>query len=362
MAHEPRQNRTRPARFAVYGVVIGLIAGVLLGVWGSRQDWLVPELRGTGARLNVRSVRRSDPLLAFNLDGLLVPATEIVHGGPPKDGIPALLDPSTVPLAAADFLTPDDRVVGITIGDESRAYPIRLLNYHEVVNDQLGRVPIAVVYCPLCDSVSVLDRRIDGQTLSFGVSGLLLHSNVLMYDSIHNALWTQVGCRALSGPLAGRSLSHINSWELATFGAWSDRHPEGRVVTFETGYDRNYLRSPYAQYFENDELYFPVPRDDRLPRQKVPVIGVRLGDLACAVPVEAVERSPDGRLEIPIGDRRVVLASDPGSPGIAIIESPADAQIVHTFWFAWAAFHPGTTLFSGEASTSRAPTVPARAQ
>ena len=298
MAHEPRQNRTRPARFAVYGVVIGLIAGVLLGVWGSRQDRLAPEFRGTGARLNERSVLRSDPLLAFNLDGLLVPAIEIVHGGPPKDGIPALLDPSTVPLAAADFLTPDDRVVGITIGDESRAYPIRLLNYHEVVNDQLGRVPIAVVYCPLCDSVSVLDRRIDGQTLSFGVSGLLLHSNVLMYDRTHNALWTQVGCRALSGPLA---------------------------------------------------------------RQKVPVIGVRLGDLACAVPVEAVERSPDGRLEIPIGDRRVVLASDPGSPGIAIIEAPADAQIVHTFWFAWAAFHPGTTLFDGEASTSQATTVPARA-
>ena len=342
-------------RFTAYGVLLGLFAGVPLGVRISTRDWLPPTFLVKSDLRSTRHVARvapgGDPRDAFNLDGLLEPAASIMHGGPAKDGIPSLIDPSTVAAASAGFLSAEDRIVGVTIHGEARAYPIRILNYHEIVNDQLGGVPIAVVYCPLCDSVSVVDRRIDGETLSFGVSGLLLHSNVLMYDRMHDALWTQVGCRAISGPLAGRSLTHINSWELASFGAWSDRHPNSRVVSFETGYERDYRRSPYARYFENDDLYFPVPRDDRLPRQKVPVVGVRLGDHACAVPVEAVERAPSGRLEVPIGDHWVVLASDSRTQEVAVIDSPEGAQIVHTFWFAWAAFHPDTTLLGSESTT-----------
>ncbi len=356
--HETRVARqlrdwSLPARFAVYGLSAGLITGVPLGVWLSSPQWMPAswELPG-GARRDGPAPRGRDPLRDFNLDGLLVPAEEILAGGPPKDGIPALSDPLTVTVGAVKFLEHDDRVVGVTVGGESRAYPIRLLNYHEVANDEIGGVPIAVVYCPLCDSVSVLDRRIDGQTLSFGVSGLLLHSNVLLYDRSDHALWTQLGDRALSGPYAGRSLTHVNSWELASFGAWAAQHPLGRVASFETGYGLEYRRSPYAAYFETDDLYFHVPRDDRLPRQKTPVVGVRLGGLACAVPVDAVADAPGGRLQVPIAGQRVVLASDPGASEITVVESPMGAQVAHTFWFAWAAFHPGTTLFGSEPSAT----------
>ncbi len=346
-----------PARFAVYGLSAGLITGVPLGVWLSSAQWTLPaywlQLHG-GARRDGPAPQGRDPLLDFNLDSLLVPAEDIRAGGPPKDVIPALFGPATVHVGAVGFLQHDDRVVGVTVGGESRAYPIRLLNYHEVANDEIGGIPIAVVYCPLCDSVSVLDRRIDGRTLSFGVSGLLLHSNVLLYDRSDHALWTQLGDRALSGPFAGRSLPQVNSWELASFGAWAAQHPLGRVASFETGYGLDYRQSPYARYFEDDDLYFHVPRDDRLPRQKTPVVGVRLGGRACAIPVAAVAAAPGGRLEIPIAGQRVVLASNPGASEIAIVESPMGAQIVHTFWFAWAAFHPGTTVFGSEPSATRA--------
>jgi len=358
MPHEPRRNLFAAVRFSVYGVLLGVIGGVPLGVALSSGGWLLPN-----AGLDVGGFDRTsasmapggdpvDPLDPFNLDGLVEPREHIIHGGPPKDGIPALVDPTSVPVSRAVAISPDDRVIGVAMNGEARAYPIRLLNYHEIVNDVLGGVPIAVVYCPLCDSVSVVDRRVGGDTVTFGVSGLLLHSNVLMYDRSHDALWTQLGGRAISGPFAGRALSHFNSWEIARFDAWSHRFPTGRVISLDTGHERNYERSPYAEYFENDDLYFPVPRDDRLPRRKVPVVGVQVGDRTCAVPVEAVHRAPGGRLEVPLGQQRVILEADAsGAQEIAIIDAPEGARAVHTFWFAWAAFHPNTAVYGVRPTT-----------
>jgi len=154
----------------------------------------------------------------FDLRNLTIPMDQLLHGGPPKDGIPALTEPKTVRVARADFLLPDDRIVAVTKNDESRAYPIRLLNWHEIVNDTLGGVPIAVVYCPLCDSVTVVDRRMDGAALEFGVSGMLYQSNVLMYDRTHNALWSFIrsGSHGLRRILRRRSTAsdgHIHEEE-----------------------------------------------------------------------------------------------------------------------------------------------------
>ncbi|PJA16725.1 MAG: hypothetical protein CO113_15630 [Elusimicrobia bacterium CG_4_9_14_3_um_filter_62_55] len=147
-------------------------------------------------------------LNGFDLEGSLVPAADIHRGGPPKDGIPALSDPRFVAAADAE-LSPEDRVVGVASGGVAKAYPIRILNWHEVVNDAFGARRIAVTYCPLCGTAMVFDAVAGGRRRAFGVSGLLYNSDVLLYDRESESLWSQVLKRAVSGPEKGTALTQI---------------------------------------------------------------------------------------------------------------------------------------------------------
>ena len=295
-----------------------------------------PERAGAGA--GAQTPTASDALDQFNTVDLGVSREAIVSGGPPKDAIPALTDPRTAPASRADFMNDRDRVVSVTLAGQSRAYPIKILNWHEAINDELGGVPIAVVYCPLCDSVSVMDRQLDGVTLDFGISGLLYNSNVLFFDRTDNALWSQVGMAAISGPNAGRSLRHL-PFEIVRFGAWKDQHPGSTVVDIDTGYRRRYEKNPYADYYNDQRLRFPVDPIDERMRPNVPVIGVKIGDTARAYPVSRIQQSPGGQVRDVIGGQQLVLTRDPALGRIAITQAPDDALMVHTFWFAWAAFH-----------------------
>ncbi|MBI4557092.1 MAG: DUF3179 domain-containing protein [Candidatus Hydrogenedentes bacterium] len=281
----------------------------------------------------------------FDTKNLAIPQAEIRRGGPAKDGIPAITDPRVTNAGNVHFLGPADRVAGVAVDGEARAYPIRLLNWHEVINDRLGSVPLAVIYCPLCDSVSVVDRRIDNETLEFGVSGLLLDSNVLLYDRTDNALWSQVGFEAISGPHAGHSLRHL-PFDLTTFEQWNTKHPNSTVVTFETGHRRNYRENPYGRYFDSDDLMFPAKGADdrRLPR-KEPVVGIQVGGAERAYPVRQVADAPDGRIEELVGDGRVIIEALDDGRYVRVVEVPDSALVVHTFWFAWISFHPQTTVF-----------------
>ena len=332
-----------PRRYAL-GAVILVAGAALIGTMTSRgvRAWSIPD--GKAAAL---AVQRRDTLAYatafFNTGDLVLSAEQILYGGVLKDGIPSLTDPDTTAVGDAAFLPPDARVVGVTVGDESRAYPISVLMWHEVINDELAGVPIAVVYCPLCDSVSVVERRLGDQTYMFGVSGLLRNSNVLMYDRTDDALWSQLGGQAVSGPNAGRSLRHL-PWELTTFGAWSDTHPDATVVSFDTGWDRDYTRQPYGDYFESDRLIFPIERrDDRLG-VKEQIVGVAIDTTAKAYPVAAIAQAPGGTVRDSIGGQTLVLESG-ADGGVRIVQAPQDAQVVHTFWFAWAAFYPQTEVW-----------------
>ncbi len=284
----------------------------------------------------------------FDMSDVRVPLNEIHRGGPPKDGIPALTDPDVVPVDEVDFLENDDRVLGVSFEGEARAYPIRLLNWHEAVNDRLGDTYFTAIYCPLCDSASVFDRRIDGEVFEFGISGLLYNSNVLMYDRTHDALWSQIAFKAISGPHAGRPLEHL-PWKLSTFDQWRAEHPGSTVATFKTGYRRNYERNPYEAYFQGEGLMFPAKGgdDDRLP-EKEPVVGVQADGFARAYSVAQVAAAPDGRVvdETPAG--RIVLEASSDGGSIRVVEKPEGVHTVHTFWFAWASFHPDTDLFESE--------------
>jgi hypothetical protein len=240
-------------------------------------------------------------------------------------------------------------MVVVEIAGQVRAYPIHVLNWHEAINDTLGDTPtpdtptptpIAVIYCPLCDSVSVVDRRLGGQTLEFGISGLLHNSNVLLYDRTHNALWSPVGLQAVSGPNVGKSLKHL-PWQLTSFAELKKSHPQATVVTTDTGHRRDYSRNPYASYFATDQVMFPVAHKDPRLKPKEPVVGVRVGQQVRAYPLAAIGRAPQRTIQEQIAGQRLVLKMNEAG-GVSVEQAPADAQVVHTFWFAWAAFHPQT--------------------
>jgi hypothetical protein len=303
----------------------------------------------------------------FDINNLTLSEEMILSGGPGKDGLaslrttqtkrPADNDPSLheadssapiIPISESNILPPTARVVGVTVNNESRAYPIPILNYHEAVNDELGGVPICVVFCPLCDSVTVVDRRIDGHVLEFGISGHLANSNVLLYDRKDHALWSQVKLEAISGPYAGRSLKHLNNWEITTLAKWKQSHPKSTILSTKTGNVRSYMRNPYMDYFRDDMLMFEVePQDNRMPR-KTRVIGIRLGDTTRAYVVDEI-RNRGGFIEDTIGGQPLRLEADATTNTVRIVQAPADAQVVHTFWFAWFAFHPQTQVV-GEAA------------
>jgi hypothetical protein len=281
----------------------------------------------------------------FDTSSLTVPKDDILRGGPGKDDIPALTNPNVENADKVEFLSPEDRLVGITVNGESRAYPIRLLTWHEIVNDNLGSIPVAVIYCPLCDSVSVVDRRMNGETLDFGVSGLLYNSNVLLYDRTHHALWSQVGFEAVSGPHAGNSLRHL-LFEVMAFEQWIAKYPASTVATFETNHRRDYERNPYEEYLAGDVLKFPAKgADDRRLRQKEPVVGVQIGNVERAYPLSRIAEMPNGQVEEDWGEGRVVIEALDGGRRLRIVEVPENALVVQTFWFAWNAFHPETTIF-----------------
>ncbi|RMH14268.1 MAG: DUF3179 domain-containing protein [Gammaproteobacteria bacterium] len=336
-------------------LIAGLIMSVVLMGLVVYAQWDNVVAIWGGSSHHGSNVRVTSPVLfsnLFDITNLQIDRTQIIHGGPPKDGIPSITDPETVPVSQADFMQPDDRVVGVTINGDSRAYPIKVLNYHECINDVLGGVPIAVVFCPLCDSVSVVDRRLGEKTYEFGISGFLYNSNVLLYDRTDHALWSQVGLEAVSGPNAGKSLKHYSDWTITTFERWYETFPQSSITTMNTGYygaDR-YNSQAYASYFQTDRLMFPAqPRNNGLFPNKYPVIGIRLGDQAKAYPVRDIYESHAGRVEDAFNGGRVVLEHDGVSGSVRVVEVPEGAQVVHTFWFAWYAFHPHTQVYQTDA-------------
>ncbi len=281
--------------------------------------------------------RGSSP--AFDLSNATIPVNEIQAGGPPKDGIPAISNPRTVAANQAKFLKKDDRVIGLSLQGHSRAYPISIMTQHEIVNDRVSEIPVAVTYCPLCDSAVVFDRRTPLGEREFGVSGLLYNSNVLMYDrAASESLWSQLKCEGVSGPAVGKKLSAL-PMELTTWAAWQSAHPDTDVLSIETGHKRNYRSNPYAGYFRQSELMFPVhPVSDVLPK-KERVLGIWDESSALAVPVSAFGKK-SGEVERVINGKKVVIAYDSETQTLRVASADQGLQWMNTFWFAWYAFRP----------------------
>jgi hypothetical protein len=204
---------------------------------------------------------------------------EILSGGPPKDGIPALDSPSFHRAGEVRGLDPREPVITLELdGQTPRAYPIRYLTWHEIVNDTVGQVPVAVTFCPLCNSALTFDRRVNGQELRFGVTGKLRNSDMVMYDRQTQSWWQQAEGRAIVGQLTGTELKQLPSW-MESWEMFRERNPEGLVMAQPKGYSRDYGRNPYRGY---DSSPRPFLYSGEEPPHGIPALArvVRVGERA----------------------------------------------------------------------------------
>ncbi len=279
----------------------------------------------------------------FDLSNSSIPSAEIKSGGPPKDGIPALTNPKLLPAKDAKYLIPNDRVIGLEINNEYRAYPIKILNYHEIVNDIIASEPVIVSYCPLCGSALVFSGRFGKKQLNFGVSGLLFNSDVLMYDRETNSLWSQLLMEAVTGEMKGTKVNFLPS-EQTTWKDWQMRHPETMVLSSETGHMREYSRSPYTGYEDVPTLYFPVSeRNDKI-FAKALVLGVEINEKYKAYPFAELEKA-NHPIEDTLDDVTFTISYDSKNKSAHIENSSEPLVDITMFWFAWYTFHPGTYVY-----------------
>ncbi|MEZ3165429.1 DUF3179 domain-containing protein [Halorubrum sp. RMP-47] len=309
--------------------------------------------------------------LAYEAESLV---SESLDGGVSKDGIPSVDDPIFRPIAETDP-PGNEPVFGVVRGGEAKAYPRRILSHHEIVNDEVGGEPVAVTYCPLTGMAQGFHR---GDT-TFGVSGRLVNSNLIMYDRATDSWWPQMLATGIDGPMAGETLDEFSvAW--TTAGDWATRHPDSLLMTEETGYVRRYDEDPYGSYVPLSGYYsrngtrFPALASPEAGHAKSVVVGARtetgavafdeatlrservltgtVGDGGAAVVAVAdqtlstghVYRNPDSAAVEPDGDEYRVNGED----GFAAADLPLERLLAFdAMWFAWAGFYPDTT-FVGE--------------
>jgi hypothetical protein len=250
-----------------------------------------------------------------------VPLSEFLSGGPPRDGIPPVDEPKPTSQGDADeWLSDREPVLAVEIGDPARAYPLQILVWHEIVNDTLGGRPIAVTYCPLCNSSLVFDRRVRGRTLTFGTTGNLRNSDLVMWDRQTESWWQQLTAEAVVGELTGTRLAVLPS-QLLSWADFKRLHPDGDVLSRDTGVPRDYGRNPYEGYDRphSAPFLFDGDPDDRLP-PKERVIAVLTERETLVVPFSRLARKPV--LELEAGDLPIVVFYKRG------VVSPLDAPSI----------------------------------
>jgi len=202
-----------------------------------------------------------------DFDNASVDLSEIMSGGPPRDGIPAIDSPSFVSIdEAAEWLKPNEPVIALRINDTARAYPLQILIFHEIVNDVIDGKPVAVTFCPLCNASIVFDATVAGQALDFGTTGRLRKSDLVMYDRQTETWWQQFTGIGIVGDLNGTTLKQIPS-QIVSFDVFTAEHPNGEVLSKKTGAARPYGSNPYRGYdaIDSTPFLFKDPLDPRLP-------------------------------------------------------------------------------------------------
>ncbi len=298
------------------------------------------------ALLALAAAAYADPVKnGFDLEGASIPPGEILQGGPPRDGIPAIDDPQFESAEQANWLDEDSPVIGVERWGTAKAYPILILNWHEIVNDTVAGDPVLVTFCPLCGT-GIVFAPPPGDRLDFGVSGLLYNSDVLLYDRQSESLWSQILAEAVAGPRRGETLEVLPS-QHTSWGRWREQHPDTLVLARKTGHRRDYGRNPYAGYEDSPNTFFPLANNyEGELHSKERVLGIVAGGSTKAYPFAALEANGQESFTDTVGGEQIVVRFDPAGPA-AWAETPAGEprKSMVAFWFAWYAFYPETEIF-----------------
>jgi len=270
------------------------------------------------AELKLDIFERIDPRFlqffpdAATLDAMQIRLEEITWGGVRVDGIPSLDNPKLIAAGEAEYLLEDDLVFGVEINGDARAYPLRIMGWHEMFNEVIGGVPVALAYCTLCGAGILFETQVEGRDgpFVFGSSGFLYRSNKLMFDRQTNSLWNQFTGQPVVGSLVSSGITlKIRPVAITSWAKWRAAHPETRVLSLDTGHRRDYGSGVvYQEYFASEDLMFPARVDETLFRQKSYVFGIRDVGAAKAWPLEAFEGG--AVINDAIGQRELVLIGD----------------------------------------------------
>jgi len=297
--------------------------------------------------LSCQSEAQQKVLNGFRIQKPTVPAEEIRVGNPRRDGIPAIDRAQFITAEEVDFLSPDDPVIGVEINGEAKAYPLKILTWHEIVNDSLGGRAVVITYCPLCRSAYVFDRQVGEQVLDFGVSGLLYNSNVIMYDRQTESLWSQMAEEAIDGQMREARLRQIAAATSTSWQQWLSQHPDTQVLSKNTGYRRNYERSPYGDYAQSRDIMFPMTAASDRFNPKTLVAGIEVNGRFKAYPLPELEKAGENPMQDEFAGKILIVRFDEEARSVRVTDrrsNPIPTNVL--YWFAWYAFHPDTEVFS----------------
>ena len=287
-------------------------------LWQEAHPEVVPH--ESFRKLKLEVLYSIDPQFARFLDGdkskrenMKIRLEEIAWGGVRVDGIPSLDNPQLITAAEAGYLLDDDLVFGVEINGDARAYPLRIMGWHEMFNETIGGVPVALAYCTLCGAGILFETKIEGRDkpLVFGSSGFLYRSNKLMFDRETDSLWNQFTGKPVSGPLVDSGIElKIRPVAISSWRRWKERHPGTKVLSLETGHNRDYGSGVvYKAYFASPDLMVPaLVRNEENVQRKDYVFGIRDVAAAKAWPVTAFAAKPV--INDAVGGRNVVLIGD----------------------------------------------------
>ncbi|MBA3736457.1 MAG: DUF3179 domain-containing protein [Actinobacteria bacterium] len=345
--------------------LFALLVAVVLAGCGSRGSSPTPNVGAENEPLSAVELQELSAGWKTNFARHKVSLREFQSGGPGKDGIPALDRPRFLHVTEAGFLRPREPVIALTLAGRARAYPLQILVWHEIVNDVVAGVPVAVTFCPLCNTAIAFDRRVGRRTLSFGTTGNLRNSDLVMYDRQTESWWQQFGGEGVVGRYAGTRLRTLPA-RIVAWRSFRSQYPDGVVLSRETGYSRRYGENPYVGYDDvSSPPFFPThnAKDERLP-PKERVVFIERGDAAVAIPFSILAKRR--RVDVTVAGHRfevrwqggVSSALDTGAiasgrdVGAAqVFERGRPTTFAEPFWFAVAAFRPNVEIVGRSSGT-----------
>ena len=272
----------------------------------------------------------------------LVPVEEIVSGGPPKDGIPSIDNPKFIGVAQAGFLDDASRGMLVKVDNDIRFYPFSILVWHEIVNDFVGGKSLAITFCPLCATGIVFEREMGGTVYDFGTSGKLYQSNLVMYDRQTDSYWSQILGKAIVGRLTGKELTIYPS-SLLTFKEAKEKYPNLKVLSTDTGFERNYQRDPYGDYYTSESVIFEVENEDDRLHPKQLIYAISIGGKFKAYHYD--DLVAEGMIDDTFNGHKLEISIEDGE--VKVQDKTANKRIVgfNSFWFAFITQNPDAQLW-----------------